>query len=211
MIFSVKMMCHVWTFVVNTLSIEKTFTNHCLSFTSFTLISDILQQWMGSFVKIQETKQSALKEFVNFLLQVVSPANGLQREASLDVEDEFHRAPESSNELETTSEPHANAGEPGILESSSHADVFPRPEEIACTTGEGKEAEEVEERGEASLLAISQESGAVDKSEKNNDVYQGMESEEDRENRQAMEAWGAQRGVQEVGFRCVRLLMFDYM
>ena len=166
---------------------------------------------MGSCVKIQETKQSALKEFVNFLLQVVSPASGLQREASLDVEDEFHRAPESSNELETTSEPHANAGEPGILESSSHGEVFPRPEEIACTTGEGKEAEEVEERGEASLLAISQESGAVDKSEKNNDVYQGMESEEDRENRQAMEAWEAQRGVQEVGFRCVRLLMFNYL
>ena len=160
--------------------------------------------------KIQETKQSALKEFVNVLLQVVSPASGLQREASLDVEDEFHRAPESSNELQTTSGSPANAREPGILERSSHGEVFPRPEEIACTTGEGKEGGEVEERAEASLLAIGPESGAADQSEKNNDVYQGMESEEDRENRQAMEAWEEQRGIQEVGFRCVRLLMFNY-
>ena len=151
-----------------------------------------------------------MKEFVNFLLQVVSPASGLQREASLDVEDEFHRAPEISNELQTTPGSPANAREPGILESSSDADVFPRPEEIACTTGEGKEGGEVEQRAEASLLAISPESGAVDQSEKNNDVYQGMELEEDRENRQAMEAWEAQRGIQEVGFRCVRLLMFNY-
>ena len=198
--FSVKMMCHVWTFVVNTLSTEKTFTNHCLSFNFRHLKS----------VKIQENNLSALKEFVNFLLQVVSPASGLQREASLDVEDEFHRAPEISNELQTTPGSPANAGEPGISESSSHGDVFPRPEEIACTTGEGKEGGEVEQRAEASLLSISQESVAVDQSEKNNDVYQGMESEEDRENRQAMEAWEAQRGIQEVGFRCVRLLMFNY-
>ena len=197
--FSVKMMCHVWTFVVNTLSTEKTFTNHCLSFNFRHLKS----------VKIQENNQSALKEFVNFLLQVVSPASGLQREASLDVEDEFHRAPETSNELQTTSGSPANAGEPGILESSSHGDVFPRPEEIACTTGEGKEGGEVEEKTEASLLTISHESVADDQSEKNNDSYQGMESEEDRENRQAMETWEAQRGIQEVGFRCVRLLMFN--
>ena len=193
-------MCHVWTFVVNTLSTEKTFTNRCLSFNFRHLKS----------VKIQENNLSDLKEFVNFLLQVVSPASGLQREASLDVEDEFHRAPEISNELQTTPGSPANAGEPGISESSSHGDVFPRPEEIACTTGEGKEGGEVEQRGEASLLAISPESGAVDQSEKSNDVYQGMESEEDRENRQALEAWEAQRGIQEVGFRCVRLLMFNY-
>ena len=139
-----------------------------------------------------------------FVFQVVSSVGGLQRDTSIDVEDEFHRqAPESSTEFQTEA-----PTEPGTQEGG----IFPRAEETARTTEGANEAQQrVEDNVEGRLGADpeSKENGvypmesAVEdgKVESGNGVYPGMESAEDRENREAMEAWEAQRGIEGVGFR----------
>ena len=145
-----------------------------------------------------------------FVFQVVSSGGGLQRDTSIDVEDEFHRqAPESSTEFQSDSE---TPREPGTLERNPEGVILPRAEETARITEDASEAQQRVEDNEEGRLGVGpeskengvypMESGVEDgKVESGNGVYPGMESAEDRENREAMEAWEAQRGIEEAGFR----------
>ena len=125
-----------------------------------------------------------------FIFQVVSPAGGLQRDASIDVEDEFHRAPESSAELQTPAETRSP-------ERNSEGVIFPRAEETPRPMEDVKEVQRNENNLEG-RLGVDPESD--NENGKENGVYP-MESEEEKENREAMEAWEAQRGIEGANFR----------
>ena len=137
----------------------------------------------------------------------MSSAGSLQRDTSIDVEDEFHRAPESSTEFQTETPTEAKT-----LERTPEGNgVFPTAEETLRTTENANDVQqnvEVSAEGRPGVDPEPKENGvypmesAVEdgKGERGNGAYP-MESLEDRENREAMEAWEAQRGIEGVGFR----------
>lgn len=132
-----------------------------------------------------------------FVFQVASSSGGLQRDTSIEVEDEFHRAPESCTELQT---------EPRTLERREEGPViFPRAEETPRTTEDANGVQKVENSMDGRVgVDPESENGvypAMDSVAGREKVYPGMESVEDRENREAMEAWEAQRGIEGAGFR----------
>ena len=135
-----------------------------------------------------------------FVFQVASSSGGLQRDTSIDVEDEFHRAPESCTELQRET-----PTESRTLEKREEGGIFPRAEETPRTTEDANGAQKVEESVEGRVgVDPESENGvypALDSVAVREKVYPGLESVEDRENREAMEAWEAQRGIEGAGFR----------
>ena len=146
-------------------------------------------------------KVLSCKRLQIFVFQVASTSGGLQRDTSIEVEDEFHRAPESSStELERES-----PTEPRTLERTPEGGTLPRVEETPWTREDANGVQKVED-GVDGRVGVDPESEngvypAMDSEEGREKGYPGMESVEERENREAMEAWEAQRGIEGAGFR----------
>ena len=138
-----------------------------------------------------------------FVFQVASTSGGLQRDTSIEVEDEFHRAPESSTEIRTESPTEART-----LERTGEGGIFPRAEETPRTMEADANCVHKVEDSVEGRIGVDPESEmengvypAMESVEAREKVYPGMESVEERENREAMEAWEAQRGIEGAGFR----------
>ena len=91
------------------------------------------------------------------------------------------------------------------LERTPEGGILPRAEETPRTTEDANGVQKVENSMDGRVgVDPESENGvypALDSVAVREKVYPGMESVEDRENREAMEAWEAQRGIEGAGFR----------
>ena len=176
--------------MVSTYSTETTLIKHYISIERRLLAKQKNLNIIGNYY---------FQRLCILIFQVASSSGGLQRDTSIDVEDEFHRAPESSTEFQTEMEPRT-------LDRTPEGGIFPRAEEIPRTTEDANAVEK--DNVEGGIGNVDPESEmkngvypAMDSMEEREKVYPAMESAEDRENREAMEAWEAQRGIEGNHFR----------
>ena len=184
--------------MVSTYSTETTLTKHDMSIKCVMCIHLIEPRQSEHHLENLDYFFERLRIFV---FQVASTSGGLQRDTSIEVEDEFHRAPESSStELQRES-----PTEPRTQERTPEEGTLPRVEETPWTREDANGVQKVED-GVDGRVGVDPESEngvypAMDSVEGREKGYPGMESVEERENREAMEAWEAQRGIEGAGFR----------